>query len=71
MQNREQVTQAILLAKVQKGITWQQVAEQVGQSKEWTTAGCLGQKPGCRWFPIKGLLPRQCQAIRYCIVCMK
>ncbi|MGY0649870.1 MAG: cyanase, partial [Paraglaciecola chathamensis] len=43
MQNREQVTQAILLAKVQKGITWQQVAEQVGQSKEWTTAGCLGQ----------------------------
>ncbi|QHJ13203.1 Cyanate hydratase [Paraglaciecola mesophila] len=43
MQNREQVTQAILVAKVQKGITWQQVAEQVGQSKEWTTAGCLGQ----------------------------
>ena len=43
MQNREQVTQAILVAKVQKGITWQQVADAVGQSKEWTTAGCLGQ----------------------------
>ncbi|WP_158771133.1 cyanase [Paraglaciecola sp. L1A13] len=43
MQSREQVTQAILVAKVQKGITWQQVALDVGQSKEWTTAGCLGQ----------------------------
>ena len=27
MQSREQVTQAILVAKVQKGITWQEVSE--------------------------------------------
>jgi cyanate lyase len=33
----------ILSAKVSKGVKWAQVAEAVGLSKEWTTAGCLGQ----------------------------
>jgi cyanate lyase len=41
--NREEVTQLILSAKVSKGIKWSDVAEVVGQSKEWTTAACLGQ----------------------------
>ena len=41
--NREQVTQMILSAKVRKDLKWTQVADAVGQSKEWTTAACLGQ----------------------------
>jgi len=40
---REDVTRLIAGAKVQKGIRWSDVARQVGQSKEWTTAACLGQ----------------------------
>lgn len=41
--NREQVTQMIVAAKVRKGLKWTHVAETIGMSKEWTTAGCLGQ----------------------------
>jgi cyanate lyase len=41
--NREAVTQLILMNKVQKGITWAEVAQAIGLSKEWTTAACLGQ----------------------------
>ncbi|WP_299598593.1 cyanase [uncultured Microbulbifer sp.] len=41
--NREQVTAMILSAKVRKDLKWSQVADAVGQSKEWTTAACLGQ----------------------------
>jgi cyanate lyase len=41
--SREEVTKLIVAAKVSKGIKWSQVAEAVGMSKEWTTAGCLGQ----------------------------
>ncbi|GAB7539174.1 cyanase [Burkholderia sp. 3C] len=33
----------ILSAKVRKGIKWTQAAEATGLSKEFTTAGCLGQ----------------------------
>ena len=41
--SREQVTQMIVAAKVRKGLKWAHVAESIGMSKEWTTAGCLGQ----------------------------
>lgn len=41
--DRNAVTQAILLAKIRKQIKWSDVAKAVGQSKEWTTAACLGQ----------------------------
>lgn len=41
--NREQVTEMIIAAKVTKGLKWSEVAEVVGQSKEWSTAACLGQ----------------------------
>lgn len=41
--NRSQVTDMIRSAKVLKNIKWSQVAEVVGQSKEWSTAACLGQ----------------------------
>ncbi len=41
--SRLDVTEKIIAAKVAKGIKWADVAEKVGQSKEWTTAACLGQ----------------------------
>ncbi|PWV65528.1 cyanase [Plasticicumulans acidivorans] len=41
--DRSEVTKMILSAKVLKGIKWKDVAEQLGKSKEWTTAACLGQ----------------------------
>ncbi len=40
---RSQVTEMIISTKVRKGLKWSQVAESIGMSKEWTTAGCLGQ----------------------------
>jgi cyanate lyase len=41
--NRNDITEKIVAAKVAKGISWQSVAKKIGQSKEWTTALCLGQ----------------------------
>jgi len=41
--DRNDVTRKILQAKVRKGLKWRDVARYVGQSKEWTTAACLGQ----------------------------
>jgi cyanate lyase len=41
--NRNEVTEMIVSAKVRKGIRWADVAKAVEQSKEWTTAACLGQ----------------------------
>lgn len=41
--SRDEVTRTILSAKVRKGIKWADVAKAIGLSKEWTTAGCLGQ----------------------------
>lgn len=41
--NRNDVTELILEAKVRNGLKWEDVARQVGLSKEWVTAGCLGQ----------------------------
>lgn len=41
--DRKQVTDMIISAKVRKGIQWADVADQIGLSKEWTTAACLGQ----------------------------
>tara|TARA_R110001592_G_scaffold83616_2_gene247657 strand:+ start:38246 stop:38695 length:450 start_codon:yes stop_codon:yes gene_type:complete len=41
--NRDEVTQTLLSAKVAKNIKWNDVADAIGLSKEWTTAACLGQ----------------------------
>ena len=41
--SRLAVTEKIVAAKVAKGLKWSDVARQVGQSKEWVTAACLGQ----------------------------
>ncbi len=41
--NRNDVTEMIVAAKIRKGIKWADVADSLGLSKEWVTAGCLGQ----------------------------
>ena len=41
--SRLEVTEKIISTKVTQGLRWADVAKQVGQSKEWTTALCLGQ----------------------------
>lgn len=41
--NRADVTEMIVATKIKKGIQWADVAKKVGLSKEWVTAGCLGQ----------------------------
>ncbi|WP_199509190.1 cyanase [Glaciecola sp. KUL10] len=40
---RNEVTELIILQKQLKNLTWPQLADIVGQSKEWTTAALLGQ----------------------------
>lgn len=41
--DRKAATEQILQAKQAKGVTFEQVAEQVGRDKVWVTAGLLGQ----------------------------
>ena len=41
--NRNDITEKIITVKVSKGLKWEDVAKKVGMSKEWVTAGCLGQ----------------------------
>jgi cyanate lyase len=41
--DRNEVTEMIVAARIKSGIKWSDVAAKVGLSKEWVTAGCLGQ----------------------------
>jgi cyanate lyase len=41
--DRNQVTQKILSTKVARQMRWADLAQEFGQSKEWTTAALLGQ----------------------------
>ena len=41
--DRNDVTRKIVETKVRKGLRWADVARALGESKEWVTAGCLGQ----------------------------
>jgi len=41
--NRLEVTEMIIANKQSKGIKWEAIAKAIGLSKEWVTAGCLGQ----------------------------
>ncbi len=41
--SRLAVTEKIIAAKVNRGLKWADVAAEVGLSKEWVTAACLGQ----------------------------
>ena len=40
---RDEVTQLILTSKRRKQLKWAQLAEAIGQSKEWTAAALMGQ----------------------------
>jgi len=41
--DRHTVTQKIIGSKVRQGLKWVEIAERLDQSKEWSTAACLGQ----------------------------
>jgi cyanate lyase len=41
--NRMDVTERIVETKIRKGLKWADAAKAVGKSKEWVTAGLLGQ----------------------------
>lgn len=43
MITREELTQKIVAYKTLNGKKWSEIADAVGQSKEWTTAALLGQ----------------------------
>ncbi|MDA8027258.1 MAG: cyanase [Actinomycetota bacterium] len=43
MTTRLEVTEKILEKKILQGLKWSEIADKVGLSKEWVTAGCLGQ----------------------------
>lgn len=43
IKSRIEVTEKIVATKVVKQLTWEGIAKEVGLSKEWVTAGCLGQ----------------------------
>lgn len=41
--NRNDVTEKIIYTKVTQKMRWSDIADKLGQSKEWTTAALLGQ----------------------------
>jgi len=43
MMSRAEVTEMIVIRKLEKKLSWSDLAQVVGQSKEWTTAALLGQ----------------------------
>jgi cyanate lyase len=40
---RAELTEKIMTNKIHSGVTWGEIADAVGQSKEWTTAALMGQ----------------------------
>jgi cyanate lyase len=42
---RDEITEEIVLARLSKGLTWQQLADAVDRPVVWTTAALLGQHP--------------------------
>jgi cyanate lyase len=45
MLTRHEITEQIVIARLQKGLTWQQLADAIGKPVVWTTAALLGQQP--------------------------
>ncbi|OBG65945.1 MULTISPECIES: cyanase [unclassified Mycobacterium] len=43
--NRHEITEQIVLARLRRGLTWQQLADAIGRPVVWTTAALLGQHP--------------------------
>ena len=42
---RDDITEEIVLARLSKGLTWQQLADAIGRPVVWTTSALLGQHP--------------------------
>jgi cyanate lyase len=42
---RDEITEEIVLARLSKGLTWQQLADAIDRPVVWTTAALLGQHP--------------------------
>ena len=42
---RNEITEQIVVARLTKGLTWQQLADAIDKPVLWTTAACLGQHP--------------------------
>ena len=45
MLTRHEITEQIVIARLQKGLTWRQLADAIGKPVVWTTAALLGQQP--------------------------
>jgi cyanate lyase len=42
---RNEITEQIVVARLSKGLTWQQLADAIGKPVVWTTSALLGQHP--------------------------
>ncbi len=42
---RTEITEQVVVARLRKGLTWQQLADAIGRPLMWTTAALLGQHP--------------------------
>jgi cyanate lyase len=45
MLTRHEITEQIVIARLQKGLTWQQLADAIDKPVVWTTSALLGQQP--------------------------
>jgi len=43
--NRDQITEQVVLARLAKGLTWQELADAIKKPVVWTTSALLGQQP--------------------------
>jgi cyanate lyase len=43
--NRQEITEQVVLARLNKGLTWQELADAIDKPVVWTTAALLGQHP--------------------------
>jgi len=66
---RDECAEAVLAAKLAKGLTWQQIADAVGRHVVWTTAALLGQgtmdeAEATKATKILGLGPKEARALQ-------
>lgn len=45
LMNRHEITEQIVIARLAKGLSWQELAEAVSRPVVWTTSALLGQHP--------------------------
>jgi cyanate lyase len=45
LMNRNELTEQIVVARLAKGLTWQELADAIGRPAVWTTSALLGQHP--------------------------